>query len=482
MWPTDNPFLLGAWTPVSEEIVIDDLEIEGTLPDDLVGTLYRNSANQRFVPLNPDRYHMFDGDGMLYSLSLRDGKASYRNKWVATDGAKVEVAAGRALYNGLYGSSGVAQLELPVGAPVIKHVGSVNVIAYADKVLALQESGDKWWDVDPVSLEVQGTFDFCGQTTGRGALTAHPHTDPKTGNLLFMELDSPNLTLDLCEAGPDGTLINRHTIALDYSPYLHDLIFTEDFFIVMMGPIGADLDFTKYAPRGRSPFSFDPERGSRVVIVHRRTGAARWFSDESNQVNHFMNAYQDGSTLVIDAAISQVFGGDKDVIVEDIFPFPRYGKPGPVGPPVMWRWHVDLETGNVKGEHVGGLMGDLCRPNESLMGSSFRYGYLAAAFHQQGGGGGFNSAVKYDYETGLAVTQQGSATKPYNVGEPLFVPRTGATAEDDGYVLAMFRDPETNTSELLVIAAQDFDGEPLARVKIDAWVPNSVHGNWVPAK
>jgi carotenoid cleavage dioxygenase-like enzyme len=96
------------------------------------------------------------------------------------------------------------------------------------------------------------------------------------------------------------------------------------------------------------------------------------------------------------------------------------------------------------------------------------------------GGAAGNTAVKHDYLTGVTQQQLGSKEGGFNVGEPLFVPRAGATAEDDGYVLAMFRHGATRTSQLLILDAQNFDGEPIARVKINTWLPTSVHGNWLP--
>lgn len=56
----------------------------------------------------------------------------------------------------------------------------------------------------------------------------------------------------------------------------------------------------------------------------------------------------------------------------------------------------------------------------------------------------------------------------------------GSSSPTTGYILVMFRDARTIPAELLILAAQDFDGEPLARVKIDNWMPASVHGNWIP--
>jgi carotenoid cleavage dioxygenase-like enzyme len=96
------------------------------------------------------------------------------------------------------------------------------------------------------------------------------------------------------------------------------------------------------------------------------------------------------------------------------------------------------------------------------------------------GGAGGNVAVKHDYLTGTTQQQLGDRQGGFNVGEPLFVPRRGATSEDDGYVLVMYRHGPTKTSQLLILEAQNFDSDPIARVLIPSWIPTSVHGNWIP--
>jgi carotenoid cleavage dioxygenase len=481
MFNTDNPALNGPWAPITEELVIDGLEIEGTVPDDLVGTLFRNSYNQLFAPLNPDTYHIFDGDGMVYSIELRDGNASYRNRWVANDGARAELAAGRTLYNGLYSASGIPQPELPPGAPKVKHVGSVNVIRLGDRTLALQETGDRWWELDPRTLEVVAPFDFYGETGDRGALTAHPHVDPTTGNLVFLQLDSRTDNLDIAEADVHGKVVSRHSIHLDWTSYIHDLMFTRDYYIVMLGPIGWDTDFGPLVAEGKSSWSFDPDRGSRILIIDRADGTVRTVTDEPNQVNHYLNAYQDGDLIVVDASVNPIIGGTKDLVLSDQFPISRTGEWKPVAPAALWRWTIDPDKGTVVHEHVNELAADFPRPNETLMGTKHRFGYFMGASVVPGAGGAFgNTAIKHDYQTGETRQQLGSAEGGFNVGEPLFVPRAGSVVEDDGYVLAMFRHPPTMTSQLLILDAQNFDGEPIARVKIPTWLPTSVHGNWLP--
>ena len=79
-----NPYLVGNFAPVTEEVTAFDLPVEGTIPPELRGRLLRNGPNP--INADPAAYHWFTGDGMVHGIELRDGAAaSYRNRWVRTD-------------------------------------------------------------------------------------------------------------------------------------------------------------------------------------------------------------------------------------------------------------------------------------------------------------------------------------------------------------------------------------------------------------
>ena len=65
-------------------------------------------------------------------------------------------------------------------------------------------------------------------------------------------------------------------------------------------------------------------------------------------------------------------------------------------------------------------------------------------------------------------------------GEGVFVPRSDDAAEDDGWVMSFVYDRTTDRSDLVILDAQDFAGEPVARVHLPQRVPFGFHGNWVP--
>jgi carotenoid cleavage dioxygenase len=61
----------------------------------------------------------------------------------------------------------------------------------------------------------------------------------------------------------------------------------------------------------------------------------------------------------------------------------------------------------------------------------------------------------------------------------VFAPSTPDADEDDGHVLAFVHDPDRGATDLVVLAAQDFAGPPVATVHLPARVPLGFHGSWV---
>lgn len=58
-------------------------------------------------------------------------------------------------------------------------------------------------------------------------------------------------------------------------------------------------------------------------------------------------------------------------------------------------------------------------------------------------------------------------------------PASADAAEDDGYVLAFIHNPDRGGADLVILSAQDFTGEPVARVHLPARIPLGFHGSWI---
>src|SRR6202048_3064733 len=83
--------------PIPMECDAAFLKVQGELPRELKGTLYRNGPNPQFEAPGA---HWIVGDGMLHAFHLENGRASYRNRWVRTPNWQAEHDARRALVGG----------------------------------------------------------------------------------------------------------------------------------------------------------------------------------------------------------------------------------------------------------------------------------------------------------------------------------------------------------------------------------------------
>lgn len=464
-WPTDNKFLNGPFAPWTEESEGYDLEVSGKIPEDLAGALFRTSSNPRFQPRNTDRYHWWEGDGMVAGIYLRDGKAAFRTSWVATDSMKVEVEQGEAVYSGFV--NGGTPGRLPQGAPPSKNVANTNVGIFDDHLLVYYEGGLPH-AMHPQTLETYGTYDFHG---GIDVLcTAHYKTDPASGDMLFFAATGPVVTWYRADV-KTGQIIDSHSFDISVPALLHDFVVSDHYAIFLVSPSQFRLDRIK---EGRTGVVWDEEslpHGTQIVMMDRRTHKVTWY--EAGDVfapTHFYNAYEAGDEVVIDMhRISRlgnpVTGGNTPVSSHEWFP-----------PAYSWQWRVNTRTGAVTNRMISGIAGEFPKINDDYVGKPYRYGYFAAT-RDLATDTMTDGLARHDFDTDSTVVVNGpdQLTSP---SEPVFVARENARGEDDGYLLALWWNRETGLSELLIHDAADLVAQPLARVKLPARVPFGFHGSW----
>lgn len=113
--------------------------------------------------------------------------------------------------------------------------------------------------------------------------------------------------------------------------------------------------------------------------------------------------------------------------------------------------------------------------NENFLGRPTQYGYagkMAKSLLSL-----FDGVIKYDFNNGKSQTHEYGQGR-YG-GEAVFVPRPHGTAEDEGWLVTYVYDTAEDSSELVVVNAQDVNSEPVARVLIPQRVPYGFHGTWV---
>ncbi|MEQ1787335.1 MAG: carotenoid oxygenase family protein, partial [Acidimicrobiales bacterium] len=184
--PTDDrhPYRSGAWRPQRREWDADDLEVvEGQIPADLAGVYLRNTENPVHEAIG--RYHPFDGDGMLHQIAFHDGRASYRNRFVRTDGFLAEQEAAESLWTGMLGAPEQSKRDDGWGARGrMKDASSTDVVVHNGQALtSFWQCGDLY-ALDPRTLEQQGKAAWATGFPSPTGISAHPKVDERTGELL----------------------------------------------------------------------------------------------------------------------------------------------------------------------------------------------------------------------------------------------------------------------------------------------------------
>jgi carotenoid cleavage dioxygenase len=444
---TSNPYLVGNFAPVRDEVTARDLPVTGTIPPPLRGRYLRNGPDPIVDP-DPAAYHWFTGDGMLHAVELAGGKAvSYRNRWVRTDGAAS--ALGEAPI------AGQPDDVFPGGSSA----ANTHVVSHAGRVLALFEVGLPT-EVRP-DVSTVGRYDFDGRL--RSPMTAHPKIDPVTGEMLFFGYDvmgPPWLRFHTVDR--DGTLVRSEDIDIRGPAMVHDFAVTEQHVVFFDLPVVFDLDLLGKQP---FPFAWRPDYGARVGVMPRDGGNSdvRWLDVDLCYVYHPLNAYDDGDAVVVDVVRHRTMFADD-----------RYGPAD--APPTLDRWTIDLSADKVVESRLDDRAQELPRIDERVVGRRHRYGY-APAFGVADHRLQFGGLLKHDLVAGTTVERDFGTGQ--SAGEAVFVPESQDAGEDEGWLLSLVYDAGRDRSDLVILDAADFGGPEVARVHLPQRVPYGFHGWWM---
>jgi carotenoid cleavage dioxygenase len=456
--PAPNRFLEGSFAPVAEEITAFDLPVTGRVPAELTGRYLRNGPNP--LGLDDPSYHWFLGPGMVHGVRLRDGRAEwYRNRWVRS----------RLLAESL----GEKWPAGPVHADM-DFAANTHIVAHAGRTLATVEAGPLPYELSD-ELDTLGPCDFGG--TLPGGYAAHTKLDPRTGELhaiaYFWAWDHvQHVVID-----PAGQVTRTTDIPVADGPMMHDFALTEKYVILYDLPVTFSMDAVSAGVQ--MPYTWNPAHQARVGLLPRdgSSGDVRWLEVDPCWVFHTLNAYDDGSRIVVDLCqyqssfdVSTLWSGH--------------------GPVTLDRWIIDPAAGKVTQQRLNDRLQEFPRVDERVVSRQHRYGYSAAigevAQATVSLSGDFadqafaNAVLKHDLANGTVETHEfGSRATS---GEAVFAPASPDAAEDDGDVMAFVHNPDRGAADLVILAAQDFTAEPVARVHLPARIPLGFHGSWLADK
>jgi len=347
---------------------------------------------------------------------------------------------------------------------------NTHIIAHAGRTLATVEAGALPYRLTD-DLDTIGPCDFDG--TLPGGYAAHTKLDRRSGDLhavaYFWGWDHVQHVV----VGPDGTVRETTDVPVTDGPMMHDFALTERYVVLFDLPV--TFSMAAATAGARLPYEWNPGHPPRVGLLP-RAGAARevrWFAAEPCWVFHTLNAYDDGDRVVVDLCC---YGGAYDLAALE-------GN----GPPTLDRWVIDPAAGSVSQQCIDDRRQEFPRVDDRLVSRPHRYGYSAAlgevtpeTVRPNGDfqDGAFAHAIlKHDLAAG--TVQAHDFGRNAAVGEAVFAPSSPEASEDDGYVMAFAHDPDRGAADLVILAAEDFTGPPVARVHLPVRVPLGFHGSWI---
>ncbi|MEL6346165.1 MAG: carotenoid oxygenase family protein [Myxococcota bacterium] len=454
----------GLYGPVSDERTDEDLAVEGALPDALAGVFAQNSPNPPFGP--PQPYHWFDGDGMIHSVQIADGKATYRNRYVQTHAYTAAQAAGQ------IPSPGILSPFDPANHRPDRNTANTDLIWFNGSLQALWWLGGEPYALSLPDLQTHGV-ETLHDTLSIG-VAAHPKVDPRTGELIFFDYSAykkPYLRYGVASA--DGRLVHHQDIDIPLPSLFHDVAITENHTILLDMPMMWDPN---KLTQGKRRVRFDPDRPARLGVLPRHGGDVRWFLAEPCYSYHTVNAWEwnnDQGDDMITLLACRIENPIPTTAHEDEPHIPRlyFLRMNPV----LHRWDLNLRTGLVKETQLDDVLTEFPRMNDNFLGVKSRYAYHPTVAPRTTLS--FDGVIKYDLETGGKT--RFSLSDGFLCGEVVFAPRPESDVEDDGWLVMMSAHPETGESALLVLDATDVAAGPIARVPMKRRVPFGFHAEWI---
>lgn len=464
--PESRRALGRAFHSLPREHGFEPCEIEGTIPEELRGTLYRNGP--ALFELFDHPYHTYlDGDGAVSAFRFDGGEVTAAARVTVTKELAEERAAKKAIY-----SSGFTQ-----GPTWWRRVGgqqknptNIHVLAWHDRVFATTDAGVPI-ELDPWTLETVGPWKLGG--AARMTVNAHSRRCPRTGSIFTFGVSmGMGVDLDFYELPRAGEPRLLTSVRASGFPLVHDLAITEKHIVTIVPPIRIGvLPFLAGTGGPASDMHWEPERGCEVLIVERAAPHAV----HRVKTDAFFSFHMGGAHDRADGSIVGHLCAFERFDLGDTFEMSK-ARSGQAfvdaARSFFERVVIDPRKGTMSREQV---IPDVCEfpiVAPATETHDARYAYpMVTRDHRDVVG-------KLDLRRG--AVQVADMGPDRSAGESSFVPRARPTSEDDGWLITQVYDAKKHRTGAAVIDAKHVERGALGYAWLDHHVPPPIHGTWVP--
>ncbi|KAK6158543.1 hypothetical protein DH2020_005857 [Rehmannia glutinosa] len=458
--------------------------VAGSLPSCLDGAYIRNGPNPQFIPRGP--YHLLDGDGMLHSIKISRGKATFCSRYVKTYKYFVERKMGYPIFPSVFSSFGnglcasMARFFLTFSqtlgghfSPLTNGFGQANTSLglFCGKLFALCESDLPY----AVKLTPDGNIITLGRHNfddkSLSNMTAHPKIDPQTGEVFAFSYNIMRPFLTYFRISSDRRKQKEVPIfSIKRASFIHDFAVTENYAI--FPDIQIVLDPMEIL-RGRSPVGIDSSKTPRLGIIPRFANDESemcWIDVPGLNMLHAVNAWEEDDKIVIVA--SNVLSVEHAL---DQMNLRRLS---------LEKITVDAKAKKVVNRYPVSVKNlDLGVINPAYAGRRTRYVYatLTDQLPKAAGVAKLDLLLSTIDRDDCVVASRKYGPGCYG-GEPFFVPRehdNPEAEEDDGYLVTYVHNENTEKSKFIVMDAKSPNLDIVADVMLPGRVPYGFHGIFV---
>lgn len=446
--------------------------VEGVIPEWLRGTYYVNGP-ARFERAGKKYRHWLDGDGMVCSLRFERGRVTFRNRFVETPKLRDEGEAGQFLYRGFGTAFPGDRLRRGL---MLEPPANVSAYAFDGRLLAFGEQSLPF-DLDPVTLETRGEYDFHGKLNEVSPFAAHAKFDE--GHLLNfgVQLASEKPVLNVYDFDGGGALVHRRRVPLRLPNSIHDFAFTATHYVFLLSPLL--MDFGRFVNEGVSvmeSLSWEPERGTELLLIPRwgKTSETIRVPAACGYCLHFINAFEDAGNVVIDLLELD------EPVYKDYQPLPDVFANVKGCRPV--RLVVDLKSQEVVGrfpmayEHTP----DFPSIHPAAAGRPYRDFWMLGISAAAEEGPKFFDELAHGIWDNHHIFDVYRCREGFHLGgEPVLIPDPSGE-EDRGVVLVEQFGPETADCEFLLFDARRVSAGPVAKLPLRHRIHPGFHSSFCP--
>ncbi|MEH6403214.1 MAG: carotenoid oxygenase family protein [Sneathiella sp.] len=445
--------------------------IQGKIPQGLNGVLYRNGPG-RFERGSKSKNNLLDGDGLIQTFRILDGKATYQNRFVRTEKFLEEEAAGTYL-NETWTTLAPGGFLKNLGPPDIKSQAGIVPLYRNGKLYAFDE-------VDyPYALDGETLDTFGPEKIGSGALKnfkAHTKIDAQNGDwILFGTEFGKVMKAHVIIQGGNGSIKNQFSVDLPRSAYMHDFFVTENYVILNLQPASLNLFPMMIGTKSfTEALKWDSDKGNLLVLLN-KNGSEKPIIIEAPTawMWHSYNAYEVKDKIIADfigyEEPDHFLGNDatfKTIMKGNLGTSNSKGRPR--------RYEIDLVRKTAT-ETI--LVNQSCEfPIIHPTKASYTHskGYASMGTNNNI----FHSAItSLDFSSG--VTDSFDFGDHIHVGEAVFAPDPAhPTDESRGWLMTIGLDGKTGKSFLAILDAGSLSDGPVATLQLSHHTPLSFHGCW----